>query len=78
MRSKARSARRSRTALHKAMNTLTPAVSNKTPAKARSTSAPMPISPSKRETSSAGDAACMSVVVLMKRGKVTAASGLRY
>ena len=76
MRSIAKSARRSRTAFHKAINTLKPAVSSKTPAKPRSTSAPTPTMRSRRVISMAGAAACMSVVVLTKRGKLTAASGV--
>ncbi len=59
------------------MNTLSAATPSSTPPKARSTSAPTPSRPTSRVTSTAGDAACMGVLLLMARGSVTAAKGLR-
>ena len=78
IRSRARSARRSRTALHKAINTLSPAVTSSIPASAFNTLVPTPTMLSKRVISSAGAAACISVLVLINRGKVTAANGVVY
>ena len=63
MRSNAKSPRRSRTAFHKAINTLKPAVTKSIPANARNTSVPKPSICNKRVTSNAGAAACMSVLV---------------